>query len=280
MGDILEEASLLINDLSDLLNMLTRYIGFGDHEEEYKIIFEIFYQAAYSKSLLLTNLRKDARLLSVLQDARRFLDHVNEVIYKRHADIHALAQEMLRRAYTVLAEVPESNPRYVIICDGMSVVDAIYIAYRLRREHKEYRKIFITPLINPGGITETYKFILEPHSYFQSASLTLEDIARKIAEKVHAKDAIVFRDYDEAIHRSRNMHATDVINEMYELTSRLYSKIIQLKSEFNGVVMVLSDHGYDVIERGMGLYEVKHFWRPHSLPHSLSIIASLLIVQG
>ncbi len=274
MDDILEVTSLLINEFHGLLSMLTRYIGFGDHEEEYKVIFEIFYQAAHREPLLSTNLHKDARLLGVLQYARKFLDHVSEVIYEHNADIHALAQEMLRRAYMVLAEVPESNPRYVIICDGMSVADAIYIAYRLRKEYKEYMELFITPLINPGGITETYKFILEPHSYFQSTSLTLKDIARKIAEKVHAKDAIVFRGYDETIHRLRNVHATDIVDEMYKLTSRLYSKIIQLKNGFSGVVMVLSDHGYDVIERGMGLYEMKHFWRPHFL----SVIASLLIV--
>jgi hypothetical protein len=164
MGDILEVASLLINELHGLLSMLTRYISFGDHEKEYKTIFEIFYQAAHRKPLLSTNLHKDARLLSVIQHARKFLDHVSEVICEHDADIHVLAQEMFRRAYTVLAEVPESNPRYVIICDGMSVADATYIAYRLRKEYKEYMEPFITPLINPGGITETYKFILEPHS--------------------------------------------------------------------------------------------------------------------
>ncbi len=267
----LEIASLLINELHSLLSMLTQYIDLSDHEEEYKIIFEVFHQAAHRKPLLLKNLHKDARLLSVLQYARKFLDHVSELADKRNINIHALAQEMLRRAYTVLAEVSKNNSKYVIICDGMSITDAIYIAYRLKKEHMEP---FIFPLINPGGITETYKFILEPHDYLLNASLSLKNIAYSIARKVHAKNAIVFREYDYSIHRLRNVRVIDIINTMYSLTSKLYSKVIHLKSEFNGVIMLLSDHGYDVIVKDVDLYEVEHRWRPHSL----SVIASLLVI--
>lgn len=35
---------------------------------------------------------------------------------------------------------------------------------------------FIITLINPGGITETYKFILESQTYFKDEDLTLKTI--------------------------------------------------------------------------------------------------------
>ena len=268
----MELASLLIDELQGFINTLSRYIDLDDYKEAYKVIFEIFYQAVNHRSFLLNkDLYKDARLSIVLYHARRLLNIVTEIVDKYSASIHALARETLRRAYALLAEVPEDMPRYVVICDGFSIIDAVYIAFRLKRKSME---LFIAPLINPGGITETYKFILEPHSYLRNTNLTLNVIAHNIAERVHAKDAIVFRGYDDSIHQLRNVHATDIIDTMYTLTSKLYGKVMKLKNEFNGIVMLLSDHGYDVTVRDVNLYGVEHCWRPHSL----SVIASLLIV--
>jgi len=271
MSNSLEIASLLIDEFHSLINMLPRYIDLDKHKEIYKIIFEIFYQAVNRRTLLLKNLCKDVRLSRILQHVRRTLNIVSGIIDRRVANIQTLAHEMLRRAYIVLAEVPENTPKYVIVCDGLSIVDAVYIAFRLKKENMEP---FVAPLINPGGITETYKFILEPRSYLQYGNLTLNVIAHSIAKKICAKDAIVFRGYDDYIHRLRNIHAVNIINTMYSLTSKLYSKIAWMKSEFNGMIMLLSDHGYDVIAEDVNMCKVEHCWRPRAL----SVIASLLVV--
>jgi hypothetical protein len=272
MRNVAELASLLINELQDFINMLSRSIDLDNYRKVYKVVFEIFYQAVNHKSFLLSrDLYKDARLSTVLYRARRILDITTEVTDKHKASVHALAREMLRRAYALLAEAPEDKPRYVIVCDGFSIIDAVFIAFGLKREHMEP---FIAPLINSGGITETYKFILEPYNYLQHDNLTLKVIAHKIAEKVRAKDFIVFRGYDDLIHQLRNERAAKILDEMYSLTSKLYSKIVRLKSEFNGMVMLLSDHGYDVIAVDADKYKMEHYWRPNSF----SIIAPLLIV--
>lgn len=271
MNTFLEVVSTSIDKLHEILIVLVRYINADNYENVYKIIFELFYRAVYNKPFLLKNLHKDVRLFNVLQYTKKLMDYISNVAYRHCADLHIIAQEIFRRAYAFLEEIPKSSPRYVIFCDGISIIDTTYIAYRLKKEHMEP---FIALLINPGGVTETYKFIFEPHSYLQGTNITLNDIAHKIARSISARDTIVFRDYDEAIHQLRDVHSTDIIDKMYGLTSRLYNKIIQLKNEFNGTVLLLSDHGYDIIEKNMNLYEVKHFWRPHSL----SIVASLLII--
>ncbi len=270
MSAVLEVASLLIDKLHTLLDMLHQYTNFDSPEKTYKAIFEMFYQASYHKPLL-KSLHKDARLLKILQYVRELLNIVNDVISERNIDIFALAREILRRAYTKLAETSENMPRYVIICDGLSIIDAMYIAYRLK---KEGMKPSIIPLINPGGVTETYKFILEPHSYIQNINLTLNVIAHRIAEKIHAKDYEVFKEYDELIHQLKNVHAIDIIKKMYKLNSDLCNKITRLKKDFNSTIMILSDHGYDITEKSNGFYDVNHLWGPRSF----SVIASLLII--
>jgi len=269
----LEIASALINEFQNFFTALNRYIDSNNYEDVYKIIFELFYQAAYNKSFLLENLHKNARLLNVLQHTRNILKYVNEIIDRHNADLHIIAQEMLRRVYAVLEEMPRSSPRYVILCDGLSIIDATYIAYRLKMENM---KPFIVPLINPGGTTGMYKLILESRNYIQGTEISLNDIARKIADKVHAKNATVFREYDKAIHQLRKASSAEIIHFMYKLTSKLYNEITRIKSTFNGVVVLLSDHGYDIIERDSKSYEVRHHWLSHSF--SLSVIVPILIV--
>jgi len=267
----MDVASMVINEFNRFLTDLSRYIDSDNYEYVYRIIFELFYQVAYGKPFLLKNLYKDVRLSNLLRCAKKLIDYVDDVARRHYADLDAIAREILRRVYAVLEELPQKNPRYVILCDGLSIIDTTYIVYRLR---KRLMEPFVALLINPGGVTETYKFILEPYAYMQNVNVSLNDVARRVAEKVSAKGAVVLRDHDESIHRLKMMRNTDIVDQMYKLTSRLYDKIVQLKSEFNGVVMLLSDHGYDIVERDPDLYEVNHSWKPHSL----SIISSILII--
>jgi len=262
---------MVINEFNGFLTDLNRYVDSDDYGYVYRVIFELFYQVAHGKPFLLKDLYKDARLSNLLGRAKKLIDYVDDVARRHYADLDVIAREILRRAYTVLEELPQRNPRYVILCDGLSIIDSTYIVYRLRRRLMEP---FAALLINPGGATETYKFIFEPYAYMQNTVFSLNDVARRVAEKVRAKDAVVLRDHDESIHRLKMMRNTDIVDQMYKLTSRLYDKIVQLKSEFNGVVMILSDHGYDIVERDSDLYDVYHSWKPHSL----SIISSILII--
>jgi len=265
---ILEKASLLIDRFHDLLDALTQRIDLNDNKEIYKVIFEIFHQTAYGRPLLLKDLWKDARLLSVLNLTREFLNLVHETINNYSANLSALAQEMFRKALMEVSKLPKSLPRYVIMCDGLSIIDATYIAYTMK---KEGVNLFVAPLINPGGVTETYKFVLEPHAYLRGVNFTLKDLARKIAEMVNAKGFTVFGDYDRTIHQLKDVEVSNIVDTMYRLTLKLYDEIIRRR---NFVVIVLSDHGYDIVEKSASLYEVRHSWSPSSL----SVIAPLLVV--
>jgi len=266
---ILERASLIINKFHDLLNALAQRVDLNNDKRAYSVIFEIFHQAVHGKPLLLRDLRKDVRLLSTLNLAKEFLDFVSETVNNYSASLSALTREVFRKAFMELDKLPRNLPRYVIVCDGFSVIDATYIALAIKREGI---KSFVAPLINSGGVTETYKFLLEPHVYLQGADLTLEDVARRIAEKIDAKVSVVFGDYDKTIHQLKDVEIGKIMDTMYKLTLRLYGEIIRLR---NSIVIVLSDHSYDIVERGAGLYETKHSWSPRSL----SVVAPLLIIE-
>jgi len=275
---IIKLTSLLVDKLQNLVDAFYHYVDLNHYNrvEAYKLILETFYQAIdYKQSLLGKDLRKDIRLLRMLDSARKFLDTITEVEEKYGASVPALVRETFRRARAVLANVPEDIPRYVIICDGLSIIDMIYIVTRLRKELEKnsMKGFFVAPLINPGGVTETYKFILEPHIYLYNGSLTLDDIAKNITKQLLAKEYIVFREYDRLLHQLKSVHVNTIVDTMFKLTSELYNKILHLKKEFHSVVVLISDHGYDIVT-GDGMYKIEHFWRPRSL----SIIASLAIV--
>lgn len=273
MSGAMELASLLINRSQDLIDTFHRHLDLNDHEDAYKEVFEIFFQAIKGKPFLLNrDLYRDARLREVLSSVKELLKAITSAISEHSASVLPLAGNMLRKAQRRLNMLPGDRPRYVVACDGLSIIDATYIASRLKKESVDP---FMTPMINPGGYTETYKFILKTFNYISGDRITLDTIVRDVAGVVHAKYYTVFRGYDKAIHELNNVPAIKIIDAMYELTSRLYSEIVRLRRDFNGAVMVLSDHGYDVVAGdGAGLYKVVHRWGPNSF----SVIAPLLVI--
>jgi hypothetical protein len=70
------------------------------------------------------------------------------------------------------------------------------------------------------------------------------------------------------------LRASDAIDLMYDVTLRLTNKLEYLRREYNAIMLLLSDHGYDVIPEAGSIYRFDHRWRPRSL----SILSPLLVI--
>jgi hypothetical protein len=266
-----DHVTVLINMLNNVYNCLKQDLQHvSDDRRVYGTLFNIFHHLATGLSLTQESPLRDVRFRCTMDYMRELLEHAFRIHSNYKAGLDALAREMYNRSLLnlKLRGGTTKTTRYLLLCDGMSMVEALYIAYRLRSS-------FIGVILNPGGITETYKLILEPHTYFkQEGQVTLNDIAQHIAEKLGAKEYYVFRDFDERIHSGRIMRASDAVDSMYNVTLKLANKLEYLRKEYNATILVLSDHGYDVIPEAGSIYKFDHHWRPGSL----SILSPLLVI--
>jgi len=266
-----DHVTVLINMLNKVYNCLKHDLQYvNDDRRVYGILFNILHYLATGLSLTQESPLGDVRFRCTMDYMRELLEHAFRIHSNYKASLNVLTREMYNRSLLnlKLRGGTTKTTRYLLLCDGMSMVEALYIAYRLRPS-------FIGVILNPGGVTETYKLILEPHAYFkQDRQITLIDIAQHIAEELGAKEYYVFREFDEKIHSGRIMRASDAIDSMYSVTLKLANKLEYLRKEYNATILVLSDHGYDVIPEAGSIYKFDHHWRPRSL----SILSPLLVI--
>jgi hypothetical protein len=260
--------SLLIDRLYRLYNCLEQdFREISEDKRIYEILFNIIYYSTTGLSFTTKDLFKNVRFTCTLYSAKKLLDSVFDVYNRYKASLAYMISEVYRVAISKLI-LRSKVPKYVILCDGMSIIETIYISYKIRPV------IFIGIAINPGGVTETYKFILQPHDYLsRDKSLTLEEIAQQIASEVGGESQ-VFREFDDIIHRSKATNSHTIIKTMYNIVSRLAERLFDLKREFNASIMLISDHGYDVIQRNSDIFELQHRWNPRAL----SILSPILVL--
>ena len=259
--------SLIIDVLYNLYSYIKqdfRYINIDD-KRAYEILYNIFYYSVTGSTFTTITPLKDARLTGLVDVTKKFLKIIFELYDRYVASLTNIASGI----YDVALSYFKSNKKYILFCDGMSIIEAFYIAYKARSIN------FIGAVINPGGVTETYKFIIRPHKYLAGSS-RLEEIISQIARETNAK-YLIFRDYDDTIHRIENSEGLDpqvIIDEIYNITSRLEAKLDLLRKE-GATIMLISDHGYDAIPLISGKFKLQHKWDQHAL----SIIAPILILN-
>jgi hypothetical protein len=261
--------------LIDMLNRVYKCLRrdlqhVSDEREVYRVLFNIHHYLATGLSLSPESPLKDVRFRCTMDSLGEFFENAFRIHDNYRASLGVLAREMYNTGLLHLKLRGETTKttKYILLCDGMSMTEALYIAYRLRPS-------FIGVILNPGGITEMYKLILEPRAYFeQDRQITLNTIAQRIAEELGAEEYYVFREFDERIHSSRIVRASDAIDLMYSVTLRLANKLEYLKRGYNATILVLSDHGYDVIPEAGSIYRFDHHWRPRSL----SILSPVLVI--
>jgi rhodanese-related sulfurtransferase len=232
----------------------------------YEVIFNIVHYGVIGVFITDPELYRDARFIGFLNVTKNFLKKIFEIHDKYRTSIFNIAHNVFDGVLHLLKHA--KGFRYVVFCDGMSIVEALYIAYKMRAG-------FINVIINPGGVTETYKFLLGAEEYM-ARQPRLEEIVSAIARRAGAS-YIIFRGYDEVIHRLESSEGVEpwlIIDEMYNATLRLEVALSRLKRE-GATIVLLSDHGYDVVPLASGKFKTLHRWSSKSL----SIIAPVLIID-
>jgi hypothetical protein len=208
------------------------------------------------------------RFVEVLEVARKFLDSIYDMYDKLRDCAPDIASDVFNDVLTQLGHA--EKPKYFVFCDGMSIREALHLADRLGAK-------YIKIIINPAGVTETYKFILGAREYVTKQP-NLDEVIRRIAERAGAPyNVFVFREYDESIHQiegSEGLDPRSIVEKMYSITQKLELKMRSLKRE-GATIVLLSDHGYDVVPVGSGKFRTQHRWNLRSL----SILAPVMVVD-
>jgi len=257
----------ITNATCDLYRQLLRSLQhINDYKRVYEIIFNILHYNVTGKFLTDPTLSRDVRFIDVLSTTSAFFKNIFEIYDEYRANVSNIARDVFDGVLYLLRHAKRF--KHVVFCDGMSMAEALYIAYKLRAG-------FINVVINPGGVTETYKFLLGAEEYMAKQP-NLEEVVNAIARKAGASYTI-FRKYDETIHRiegSEGLEPRSIVEEMYIITLRLEAMIDRLKKE-GATIVLLSDHGYDVVPAVPGKFKTQHRWSPRSL----SIIAPITIID-
>lgn len=260
---------MLIDESRELCKRLSRDLeNIDDDKNVYETLFNVFYYALTGLSFTTKRPLEDARLIHAVDTIKKFLEKVFELSNKYKASLSSVAREVYRMA---IREMRDKPLKYIVLCDGVSIIEALYTALKMRSS------TFIGVIINPGGNTETYKFIIKPHEYStREAPPSLKEIAQSIADEVGAEYK-VFRGIDDAItnNSGKPMKPSTIISLLYNITSELLRLFKSLKrGKPNAAVMMISDHGYDVVPRGLEAFELQHCWSPRAL----SILAPLVVL--
>ncbi|MHA1664975.1 MAG: hypothetical protein ACTSVW_04005 [Candidatus Njordarchaeales archaeon] len=247
--------TIINNKFYDIISDIKRKINYKD-EELYKFIIDLIMQVVNNKTIYTQrNLEMDVQWRDTIKAFREYLDTIEDITNRYIASIYKLYRDVLDG---LRAEITSSNVCYVILCDALSIIEAIYLVLA---HEKNFR--YATTLINPGGNTETYKYLASLITDEQFESLTLPVISRYVKRFLNAKDCIVFRDIDETVHQIEKgeVDSSFLLRILYRNASRLYNKIKNLIDIYDASVVLMSDHGYDIVHLYNDKYSLKHSWK-------------------
>jgi len=261
------------NSVATLLNYLNRIITslddlryFKNDKEVYITLHNIFYYIITGEVLTASKCIADPRLQSFMSKVFEFLCYVWQLHSKYVASMDVITEEMYRLVRDKLRDEKASKRIHVFVCDALSIVDALFIAYKLRPK-------FFGAIINPSGKTGEYKFLLDPKRFLEEGNITLTNaVSNALSISV---DISKFDEIDKFIHASENVSFNDasaIINQLYDIVSLLFTKVKHLVT-YNIIAVLVSDHGYD-IQKVSSEYRLKHGLGPNSL----SILAPILII--
>ncbi|MEM2322825.1 MAG: hypothetical protein QXV23_02715 [Candidatus Bathyarchaeia archaeon] len=162
---------------------------------------------------------------------------------------------------------------FLILCDCLSLPEYALIFTEFAHKVSSSDMLF---MINPGGKTKTFEFLAENYlNVGYSKEPSLEDIANGLARKLNCSGYTLFREMDRLIHKFEKVGFTSIrsmVETFHESISSLTASIKALSTSHT--VLLLTDHGYDVMSKDGRIYPY-HRW---SGEPSLSIIAPALVL--
>jgi hypothetical protein len=259
--------TVLLNYLDEIVGLLNVFRYLKDDREVYVTLHNIFHYIISRNTLTSSNYVMDPRLQSFMSKVLEFLLHVQQLQSEYVASTNIIAEEVYRLVQDKLRAALSSKHIHVFVCDALSIVDALFIAYKLKPR-------FFGIIINPSGKTTSYKFHLDPKKFLENEeNLSLMNAVGRALNV--GTNISKFDDIDRFIHENEDVDFNDaltIINKLYNIVLSFYTKVKQLITH-NIITVIVSDHGYD-IESASSRYRLKHGLGPNTL----SILAPILII--
>ncbi len=162
---------------------------------------------------------------------------------------------------------------FLILCDCLALPEYAFILTEFAHKLSSSDILF---MINPGGKTKTFEFLAGNYlNVDYSRELSLEDIASGLARKLNCSGYTLFREMDMLIHKFERIGFTSIRSMVEAFHGGISSLIASIKALLTShTVLLLTDHGYDVMTKDGRIYPY-HKWTGES---SLSIIAPALVL--
>lgn len=210
-------------------------------------------------------------------ERNRFLEvERNPILWSLSSNVNILMERIDRLVKTRLTETSfylgdaidflehlkkTGKPMHILLCDALSLSEYMFLIYSFHN--------FVDPqntlcAINPSGKTSTFKYLAE--EYFKlrlipsSEETTMNTVAESLRRRLNATGCSVFREFDRLIHRDTQYSDFNaLLDALFSVVSNLQRRIENLIND-GYKVLVLADHGYDIIFDEKG-WVLTHKWR-------------------
>jgi len=193
---------------------------------------------------------------------------LTNAVYKLVSDINFVIQHKFAEASLYIKDSMMmlerrknfERPLYVILCDALSITEYMFMIHMFRRL-VQVEETFCA--INPSGKTKTFEYLANEYLNIEpvpcSEELTMRKIGDGLRLKLGAYGYTIFRDFDRLVHWGGEYRDLDeMINSLFKVSMNL-CRITEKWLANRYDVLVMADHGYDIIKEGDS-WKLVHRW--------------------
>jgi hypothetical protein len=225
-----------------------------DPERVYTLMFKTVLQALGHGRF--PEIEDNPIMTSLVEDIRALVEGINSLIGRRITE----SILYLKNAVDFLERIRGSiQPLYIILCDGLSLPEYMYLIHIFHRSVTPGRALFA---VNPSGKTATFKYLAKEYlgiGMQATEEATMRIVGDGLRLRLGASGVSIFRDIDMFIHRGGEYgDIGDMVRGLFKVVDRLRREAERLLDD-GYRVLILADHGYDVLKRE-SLWMLTHRW--------------------
>ena len=238
-------------------NIRKRHSMLGEHPKEvYALLQKIIMHEAERSHFI--EVESNPILWDLSFSVNRLIKSIDRVVKNRLTE----SSFYLREAIDFIEHLKKTDkPMHILLCDALSLSEHMFLIYFF---HNLVDSKNTLCAINPSGKTSTFKYLAE--EYFKlgvvspSEETTMNTVAENLRRRLSAAGYSIFREFDRLIHRDTLYSDFNaLLDALFNAVSNLQKRIESLANE-NYRVLVLADHGYDIIFEEKG-WTLAHEWR-------------------
>ena len=248
-----------LQDIMDMLveNVRQRYGMLGKQPKEVYALMQKIVAHGVERNLF-TEIESNPVIWELNSSVYKLIERIDILIKTRLTE----SSLYLSDAIDLLERMKKTDkPMYILLCDALSLSEYMFLIYYF---HNLIDLKNTLCAINPSGKTSTFKYLAE--EYFKlrlvssSNETTMNTIAETLRIRLNAKGCSVFREFDRLIHEDvKYSDFNSLLDALFNVVSNLQKRIDALVDD-NYKILILADHGYDIIFSEEG-WTLTHKWR-------------------